>query len=82
MSHLIRHIIRGCRTLPHYGEHPGTIMFVALILFGAVAGARGGWIGALIGVGAMLAFNGPFYLYGAYERSREEERINKPDMST
>jgi len=69
------HIIRGCGTLPHCGEHPGTIFLYGLVLMGAIAGAKGGWFGALCGAVVMLIFSGSFYLYGAYERSKTEERI-------
>lgn len=72
-----RHIIRGCGNLKHCGEHPGTPILVGFTLIGAVAGANGGWFGALMGAAAMLAFNGPFYLWGAYDRSRLDEEIER-----
>jgi prepilin signal peptidase PulO-like enzyme (type II secretory pathway) len=70
----IRHIIRGCGTLPHVGEHPGTVLIVAFIVIGAMAGAKGGWQGALFGAGVMAVVFVPMYLYGAYSRSVESEQ--------
>jgi prepilin signal peptidase PulO-like enzyme (type II secretory pathway) len=70
----LRHIIRGCGTLPHVGEHPGTLLIVAFLLIGALAGSKGGWQGALLGAGVMAAVFVPMYLYGAYSRSVESEQ--------
>jgi len=70
----LKHIVRGCGALPHCGSHPGTGFLMMLALMGAMAGTRGGWLGAMLGAGAMLAFGGPIYLCGAYQRSKEEER--------
>lgn len=69
----LRHIIRGCKTLPHSGEHPGTIFLLGFVCIGTLAGMHGGWIGMGIGGLVMLVVFGPFYLWGAYERSRFEE---------
>ncbi|MHC4621138.1 MAG: hypothetical protein ACYTEQ_25610 [Planctomycetota bacterium] len=60
----IRHVIRGCRNTPECGAHPGTPWLCAFVVIGAAAA---GWTGAL----GMLAAIGPFYLYGAYARSRK-----------
>jgi hypothetical protein len=74
---LFGHIVRGCGTLPHCGEHPGTVFIFGFVLAGAAAGAKGGILGALCGAGAMLAIFGPIYLCGAYERSKTDEKIEK-----
>ncbi len=66
------HTIRGCGRLPSGGEHPGTAFLCLLTVMGGIAGARGGWKGALMGAGVMLAVFGPIYLSGAYSRSRCE----------
>lgn len=70
----IHHIIRGCGTLPHVGEHPGTVLIIAFVVIGAMAGAKGGWKGALFGAGVMAIVFVPMYLYGAYMRSVESEQ--------
>lgn len=72
----IRHVIRGCGYLKHCGDHPGTPFVIALILMGAVAGYKGGWTGALGGAAFMGVFVGPLYLWGAYDRSVLDEKIN------
>ena len=72
-----RHIVRGCGTLPHCGEHPGTVFLFGFVLMGAAAGANGGWTGALGGAGIMLVTFGSIYLCGAYDRSRTDERTDK-----
>lgn len=73
----IRMIVRGCGTLPICGPHPGTGFIAMLFIMGLAAGSHGGWFGSLCGAGAMLAFFGPIYLYGAYERAKHEEQ-NEP----
>lgn len=63
MKRVVNQIVRGLRTHPEYGPHPGTPFLMILILLGAMAGQ---WKGAL----AMAGVFGPMYLYGAYERGR------------
>lgn len=76
----IRHVIRGCGYLKHCGDHPGTSFLLLCVLMGAYAGAiRGGWVGALGGAAFMSAFVGPLYLWGAYDRSVEDERLSRVD---
>lgn len=72
---LIRQTIRGCRTLPHVGEHPGTAPLVICLLLGAWAGANGGIYGCLRGVTIMGLFVVPCYLFGAYGRAQESDRM-------
>jgi len=62
----VKAILRGISYVEGYGEHPGTIILVWLVLLGAIAG---GWMGALI----MLLVFGPLYLWGAYDRGRERQ---------
>lgn len=77
---MIRQIIRGCRTLPHVGEHPGTWCVFMFVLIGALAGAeRGGWRGALGGAIVMALFILPIYFYGAYDRAKISDRISAKD---
>ena len=70
----IRQIIRGCGTLPHVGEHPGTTFLVLLILIGAAAGHDGGWRGCIGGALLMAAVFVPAYLYGAYSRANDSDQ--------
>lgn len=73
---IIRQIIRGCGTLPHVGEHPGTAFLFVFVLMGAAAGAsHGGWRGAIGGALFMGACMAPPYLYGAYDRAQVSDRI-------
>lgn len=75
---MIRSIIRGCGTLPHVGEHPGTAWLIVFILMGALAGAgRGSWRGAVGGAIIMAIFLLPVYFYGAYERARLSDEISR-----
>lgn len=71
----VRHVLRGCGTLPHCGSHPGTVFLALMVLMGAAAGSKGGAIGMLGGAGVMLAFGGTFYLVGAYNRSKTDEEL-------
>lgn len=72
-------MIRGCGYLEHCGDHPGTSFLVICVLMGVCVGAsRGGWSGAFSGAAFMGAFIGPLYLWGAYERSVEDERLSRP----
>lgn len=76
MIHLLRHLVRGCGTLPHCGPHPGTEPLLMMLLFAAAAGAgRAGGFGALAGFLFMFLFMGIPYLIGAYDRSRLDDRI-------
>jgi len=77
-----RHLVRGCGTLPHCGEHPGTMWLVMFALMGAMAGAKGGLVGVLGGAGIMLAVFGSAYLVGAYDRSKTDERIDRQNASS
>lgn len=74
---MIRQIIRGCGTLPHVGEHPGTVMLVGFIICGALAAAHRGWNGALGGALIMAIGLGPFYLWGAYDRAQLSDELSK-----
>ncbi|WP_234055164.1 MULTISPECIES: hypothetical protein, partial [unclassified Xanthobacter] len=51
---ILRQVNRGMGWLPDYGRHPGTGLLVALTGAGALAGARGGWEGALAGAALVL----------------------------
>lgn len=73
----IQHVIRGCGTVPHCGEHPGTGFIFMMAAMGLAAGAKGGWIGALGGAAIMLSWSLPLYLWGAYNRSRISERMDQ-----
>lgn len=78
---VLRQIIRGCGTLPHVGEHPGTVLVVFIVVLGVVAGGRGGWLGALLGGVLMLGVFGPMYLWGAYDRANISDRMSSHELS-
>lgn len=71
----LRQAIRGCGTLPHVGEHPGTLMLIAFLLMGALAGEKGGWRGCIIGAAVMALFIGPIFLWGAYDRANLSDQL-------
>lgn len=77
---VLQHIVRGCKTLPYCGEHPGTVWLFFFIFAGVLGGFRGGFWAGLIGGGAMLFCFGPLYLWGAYSRSREEEKFSQKNV--
>lgn len=77
MSRVLRQVWRGCGTLPHVGEHPGTGFLLLLILTGGAACWRGGLVGVLIGAGLMAAVMGPIYLCGAYSRAQLSDRLSR-----
>jgi hypothetical protein len=78
---LFKHIVRGCGTLPHCGEHPGMIPLFCCTLLGAAVGAQKGWATALGGAGIMFLIFGSVYLCGAYDRSVMEERMARKEKS-
>jgi hypothetical protein len=73
---IFQHIIRGCGTLSQGGEHPGTVPLIGFSLLGGLAGYQSAehWIGFAFGFTVTLLIYGPLYLYGAYSRSKYEER--------
>lgn len=74
---IIKQIIRGCGTLPHVGEHPGSGLVLMLLLAGACAGYKGEWLGALFGAGVMAAVFVPMYFYGAYCRAQDSDAYER-----
>lgn len=74
---MIRQIIRGCGDLPYVGPHPGTFILAALLLAGALAGAKGGYWGMLGGLAFMGVFMVPIYLYGAYDRAKLSDKLQE-----
>lgn len=72
---IIYHAIRGCRTLPHVGPHPGTPILGIFVALGIMAGARDSWQRAVVGGLVMFAIFGVLYLIGAYSRSVLSDRI-------
>lgn len=63
----LRRIWYGCGWLSCCGYHPGTFWLLwMLVLAMIVAGIEG-----MVAIGA---FYGPFYLWGAYLRSKDQER--------
>lgn len=76
-------MLRGTRTLPHVGNHPGTYCLLWLIGFGVLAGAKsGGLAGALAGLAVMSLGVGPIYLWGAYDRTRLSDALEEREVSS
>jgi hypothetical protein len=61
MKHALNCIILGCQNLPGLGSHPGTFVFLAMVVLGYFAG---GIVGSVI----LLVCFIPLYLTGAYFR--------------
>jgi hypothetical protein len=72
--HIIKQTIRGCGTLPHVGDHPGTIFLWMFLVLGAIAGLDKGLVGGLMGMVIMGSFAVPLYLIGAYDRAQYSDR--------
>lgn len=68
-STVTRQALRGVRSLPHVGAHPGTVPVVA---FGVALPLAGGWGGVAMW---LLLFVLP-YLYGAHERATLSDRLS------
>jgi len=74
---LLRQTLRGCTSLPHVGEHPGTLIMFIFILMGGFAGAKGGFWGFLGGASFMALFIVPCYLVGAYSRAQYSDQLER-----
>ncbi|WP_234053646.1 MULTISPECIES: hypothetical protein [unclassified Xanthobacter] len=74
---VLRQMRRGMGWLPDYGRHPGTGLLVALTGAGALAGARGGWEGALAGAALVLLPMGALYAWGACDRAHGQDRRDR-----
>lgn len=74
MRRVFRQTLRGIGTLPHVGEHPGTLVLGMSCVAGVCATAN--WVGGLI----MLLVLGPIYLAGAYYRAEDSDRYGRADQ--
>ncbi len=72
MIKVFSRIRRGLGDLPHCGPHPGTEIFFALVLISSIAG---GWVGFLVST----VLYGSIYLWGAYERAKDDEYFERLD---
>lgn len=78
MNRVIRQIIRGCGSLPHVGEHPGTGLVVIFVTVTGVIGANAsGVLGAVCGALFAAAAFGPAYFHGAYKRAQLSDDIEQ-----
>lgn len=78
---VLKQIVRGCGYLPYVGRHPGTEFVVAIILIGTLAGARAGYLSAILGTVVTTLVFGSMYLYGAYDRANTSDRIQEKNVS-
>lgn len=75
---VLTQIWRGCGSLPHVGNHPGTAICVGLTLITGLAGAQsGGLPGFCFGAALGCLVYGPMYLYGAYSRAELRDNLMK-----
>ena len=72
MKKFLSRIRKGCGDLPRCGPHPGTEIVIVLILIG---GVTAGWMGLLIST----VIYGSMYLWGAYERAKDEEFFERTE---
>lgn len=78
MTRIIKQCWRGCGWLPHVGAHPGTVIFIGLVLVTGMAGAKGsGSAGFAVASLAGLLVYGPMYLYGAYSRAQLSDSLER-----
>lgn len=68
---------RGVGRLPDYGPHPGTGFLIALTGAGALAGSRGGLMGAMGGAAFMFICIGAMFAFGAVDRARGQDRLDR-----
>lgn len=74
---LLRDIWQGAGYLEGFGNHPGNIYLVLLVLAGALAGVKGGLTGVLVGTFVMLLFVLPSWCIGCIGRAREYQAKEK-----
>lgn len=77
MRHIIRQTIRGCKTLPHVGEHPGTVTLILFLVFGGLATKP-----SVLGIFGTALFLLPLYLHGAYGRAELSDRLEREENDT
>lgn len=75
MMTALRQTLRGCRRLPHVGEHPGAAWLAGLILLGGAVGSGDGALAVAGGAAMMAAVMGPLFLFGAYQRAALSDRL-------
>ncbi len=80
---LLKRIINGCRDLPGFGPHPGTLLLFIMAAVGGLAGIDKGGVNGFIG-GSLFAFlmTLPLYLIGAYSRGRLYDESKQRLMRT
>lgn len=79
---MFKQIWRGCGTLPHVGEHPGTVPTLFLIAITGLACAAAGWQGVAVGIVIGSIFYVPMYLYGAYSRAKLSDSLSRRDLAS
>lgn len=74
----IKQTIRGMKTLPYVGAHPGTPVLALFTIMVAMAGSqRGGLYGAAVSGLCSLIFFGIPYLCGAYSRAELSDYLHR-----
>lgn len=75
---LFKQMYRGCTTLPHVGDHPGTLVFLMYSFStGLLCIENNGVIGFFKGSIIMMILLGPFYLIGAYQRAEYSDELTR-----
>lgn len=75
MFRFFQRIWRGAGYLEGYGHHPGTEMFLFMVVACGLAGVgRGGWAGFIGGSLFGFVMLGIPYAYGCYGRTKSYER--------
>lgn len=74
MFKFFQRIWRGAGYLEGYGHHPGTWIFVVMVIIIGLAGANNGWEGFVSGLLFGFVLLGIPYACGCYSRTKDYER--------
>lgn len=75
MLKFFKRVWMGAGYLEGYGEHPGTLHVVVMILCCGLAGAkRGDWAGFFGGIAIGVVAFLPFYIAGCVSRAKDYEK--------
>ena len=82
MMPLLKQSLRGCRSLPHVGPHPGTAWLIGIVALSGAACLSGGFIRAMLAAVLSLLVFGPIYLHGGYMRAKASDNISRHESRT
>lgn len=74
---ILQHMLRGLTNLEHVGPHPGIQAVALLTIMTVLSLASRGMIAILVGFVFSAVIYVPMLLYGAVDRSKTNDRIDK-----